>query len=69
MRKLIIDQMEQIEIILVLDDLTAPGRITAIIVVVWRGGVGVVEASVSGSGRKIETTTVIAKPARVAVTG
>lgn len=65
MRKLVVDEMEELRIFLILNDLTTPGGISAIVVMIGRAVVGIIEASVPGGRRKVETPAVRAKPAGI----
>jgi len=57
--------MKELRIFLILNDLATPGGISAIVVMIGRAVVGIVEASIPSGRRKVETPTVRAKPAGI----
>jgi hypothetical protein len=67
MRELVVEKMEQGSVFLVLDNLAAPGRVAARVIIAWVGIVGMIVSSSARCGRKIEAPTVGTEPAWVAV--
>ena len=68
-RKLVVDEVEELGVVAVLDDLAAPGGVAAVAVVRGRGEVGVVEAGKACCGRKVETAAIVAEPAWITSAG